>query len=285
MPIISNPFLAKLAFNLLNISLLIVCFCFSLPVLAFNTGEELAAAVYNRDNGDNVFSIGTMKLIEKGHNPRVRQMLTFREDQKGKRTSSLIRFKKPADIKNTGLLTIDYDKESKDTDQWIYLPALDRPRRISSSRKGGHFVGSDIFYEDLRDRKVAKDTHKIIGKEKVNGLATIKLESIPLDFDDSAYSKKVSWINTKTLLAVKVEFYQNRESQPFKQTLVKKIKKIQGIWSIMDSIVTDLNTGHKTQLTVNSIYYNTQIPTDLFSKKYLADPSREKSIINAIISK
>ena len=63
--------------------------------------------------------------------------------------------------------------DSRDADQWIFLPAIKRARRISSSRKGGHFVGSDIFYEDLRDRKVAKDTHNIIGKEKVNGLETI----------------------------------------------------------------------------------------------------------------
>ncbi len=273
--------IAKYLFNLL---LSLALLSFSVAVSAFQSGEELATAVYNRDSGDNAFSIGTMKLIEKGHGPRVRQMLIFMEDQKGKRLSSLIRFKKPADIKDTGLLTIDYDDDSRDADQWIFLPAIKRARRISSSRKGGHFVGSDIFYEDLRDRKVAKDTHNIIGKEKVNGLETLILESIAKDKDESAYTKKVSWISIKTLLAVKVEFYQNDESKPFKQIKVKKIKKIQGIWTIMSSVIKDLSTAHETHLLIRSVFYNQKIPGDLFTKKYLQDPAREKGIVQSIVA-
>jgi len=183
------------------------------------------------------------------------------------------------------LLTINYDDDAKDADQWIFLPAVARARRISSSRKGGHFVGSDIFYEDLRDRKVSKDKHTIIGKETINGLKTIKLESIPVDADNSAYSKKISWINKKTLLALKVDFFQNGENQPFKRTQVKKLKKIQGVWTVMDSIVKDLKSSHQTRMQIQSIVYNSEMPADMFSKKYLADPSREKEIMRAIIKK
>jgi hypothetical protein len=272
--------ISKCFFKFLLASLL---FSLSLPTFAFKTGEELANAVYNREDGDNAFSVGAMILIEKGHEPRIRQMYTFTEEQQDIQKASLIRFKKPADIKNTGLLTINYDDDNKDTKQVIYLPALSRTRKISSSRKGGHFVGSDIFYEDLRDRKVAKDTHKIIGKAKVNGLDTLMLESIPKDADDSAYSKKVSWISVKTLLAVKVEFYQNEEAKPFKQTLVKKIKKLQGIWTVMDSVVKDLKSKHETHLTLNKVFYNAKIPSGLFSKKYLADPARETSVIKVML--
>ncbi len=89
---------------------------------------------------DNVFSNGIMALVEKGHKPRVREMISFRQDLENGDTHSLIRFKKPVDIKDTGLLTLDYDQD-KDSDQWIYLPAVKKSRRISSKRKGGRFVG------------------------------------------------------------------------------------------------------------------------------------------------
>jgi len=102
------------------------------------------------------------------------------------------------------------------------------------------------------------------------------------DGDNSAYSKKVNWINIKTLLAVKIEFYQNGETKPFKQLLVKKIKKVQGIWTVMESVIKDLKSSHETHLQIKSIFYNKNIPSELFSKKYLTDPSREKEVIHLI---
>ncbi|MBF0266070.1 MAG: outer membrane lipoprotein-sorting protein, partial [Gammaproteobacteria bacterium] len=251
---------------------------------AYNSGGELASAIYNRPDGDNAFSIGVMKLIEKGAEPRTRHMLIFSREENDIK-SSLIRFKKPEDIANTGLLTVDYTSSDKETDQWIFLPVIKRARRISSSRKSGRFVGSDIFYEDLRDRAVDKDTHKIIGKEKVNGFDTMILESIPKDLSDSAYSKKIAWIHEKTLLALKLELYQNQESKPMKQILVKKIKNVQGFWTVMSSVVKDLKTEHETHMLTNHVYYNQDIPADLFSEKYLTDPSRENAVVKKIIAK
>ena len=247
---------------------------------AFENGTELAQAVYDRPDGRNAYSRGLMVLIEKGHKPRVRKMYTFREDRENGDIASLIRFEKPADIKNTGLLTIDYDSD-KDTDQWIYLPAIKKARRIASSRKGGHFVGSDILYEDLRDRKVSADNHRLLGDENVNGVKTLKLESIPVDPENSVYTKKISWVHPESLVALRIDFYQGG-SKPSKRTLVKKLEKKQGFWTIMNSVVIDLRTQHETHLRMDDIVYDQKIPSELFSLRYLEDPQREKQVLKKI---
>ena len=250
----------------------------------FTSGEALANAVYNRPDGDNSISLGSMVLVEKGHKPRVRQMYSFSLEEENGDKYMLIRFKKPADISNTGLLTRDY-ADDKETEQWVYLPAINKSRRISTKRKGGRFVGSDIFYEDLRDRKVNMDSHKILRREKLNNIEVIVLESIPVDPDNSVYDKRISWIHPKTLLALKVDLYQNGSKEPTKRVLAKQIEKKQGIWTVMKSVVRDLKTHHETHLQINKIKYNQNVPKDLFTLKYLEDPQREKEIIRQLSGK
>lgn len=261
----------------------IVCLFFTMPLAAFETGTELAQAVYDRPDGKNAFSRGLMVLVEKGQKPRVRKLYTFREDSKNGDITSLIRFEKPADIKNTGLLTVDYKDSDKETDQWIYLPAINKARRISSGRKGGHFVGSDLFYEDLRDRKVSADKHRLLGEETVNGVKALKLESIPVAADNSVYSKKISWINPKSLVALRVDFYQGG-NKPSKRSLVKKLEKKQGFWTVMNSVVIDLKNQHETHMRMDEVLYDKAIPSELFSLRYLEDPQREKQIIMKIVN-
>jgi len=270
-------------------SLLFIGFFFcivtnTVTAVSFTDGAALANAVYNRPDGDNFISLGAMILKEKGHKPRIRQLYTFSLDAGKGNKFMMIRFKKPADITNTGLLTLDYESD-KDTDQWVYLPAINKSRRISSKRKGGRFVGSDILYDDLRDRTVNKDTHKILREEKFNKIKTIVLESVPVDPDNSVYDKRISWIHPKTLLALKVDIYQNGSKKPVKRVLAKQIEKKQGYWTIMKSVVRDLKTNHETHLQINKIKYDQKIPNDLFSLKYLEDPQREKEIIKQLSGK
>ncbi len=273
--------------NYFNKTVLLGCLLLvfgSLYAQEFKDGEALATAVYNRPDGDNSISIGTMVLVEKGHKPRIRQMYTFNLDLGNGNKYMMIRFKKPADISNTGLLTLDYEGD-KETDQWVYLPAINKSRRISTKRRGGRFVGSDILYEDLRDRPVDMDKHRILRKEKLNNMETIVLESIPVDPENSVYDKKILWIHPETLLALRVDSYQNGSKEPVKRVLARQIEKKQGYWTVMKSIVRDLKTHHETHLQINKIKYDQNVPEDMFSLKYLEDPQREKVIIKQLSGK
>lgn len=237
-------------------------------------GVELAQHVYDRPDGkDAAFSM-TMTLMEKGRSPRVRKMLLYRLDPKADEVATLIRFTEPADIEGTGLLTLDH--ASNDSDQWIYLPALERTRRIDSNRKGGRFVNSDYYYEDLRDRHVDKDQHRLLGREEVAGVSCEMLESIPTESGNSVYTKRISWIDPQTLLPMRVDFYEKKQDQPSKRLLVAKREKVQGYWTVMDSTLTTLSTGHQTRLTLERTQYDRGLPARLFTTQVLEDESAEE---------
>jgi len=238
---------------------------------AAEAGRKLAQAVYDAPKGDDYASRAVMTLLEKGRDPRKRTMYTLRVDRGGGERWSLTRFDSPSDIKGVGLLTKDYPGE--DNDQWLYLPALDRVRRVSSSRKGGRFVGSDLFFEDLRDREVNMDRHRYAGEKKVGKLLCKVLVSEPVDPDNSVYSKRVAWIHPATLIALRVDLYQADAKEPAKRLTVKRIKRIQGYWTVLNSVMQDLETGHLTQITRASVKYNQKIPDRLFTSQALADAS------------
>ncbi len=237
-------------------------------------GTALAQRAYDRADGKDVTTRSVMMLTEKGHSPRQRDLFIYAMDHGEGERWSLTRFTKPADISGTGLLTKDYPGNK--SDQKLYLPALDKVRRIVSSRKGGRFVGSDLFYEDLRDREVDMDHHHLAGKGKVGGQMCEILVSTPVDRDNSVYSKRISWIHPKTLVPLRVDYYEKEREQPIKRMKVRKLKKIQGYWTVLDSIMYDLKTGHKTRMITKAIKYDQGLTGVLFSDQALADDSREK---------
>lgn len=274
LPVNRRPFLGPLARTITVAVLVGTVISWPNMARADAAGDQLAQRVYDRPNGKDSTAVSTMTLTEKGHSPRIRQLVTYRLEKTRGEVAALIRFTEPGDIAGTGLLTLDH--AAGETDQWIYLPAMERVRRISSSRKGGRFVGSDYYYEDLRDRKVAQDQHRIIGREAVNGVACEILESIPVEADSSVYAKRLSWIDPAKLIAMRIDFYEKGPEQPTKRWLLKKLEKIQGYWTVLDSVVTDLESGHQTRLAVEKILYDRRLPQQLFSSRALEDESLEE---------
>jgi Outer membrane lipoprotein-sorting protein len=236
-------------------------------------GEALAQEMYDRPRGDDASSRVVMLLQREGNDPRQRILYNYGKDKGHSERWTLLRFVEPQDIDGTGLLTLDFEGDS--SDQWLYLPALDRVRRIASSRKGGRFVGSDFFYEDLRDREVAMDQHRLLGNSEVGGVQTLMLESTPVDPNNSVYTKRVSWVHPEMLLPLRVEFYQRGSDQPVKRLQASKIQKVQGYWTVFESTMQDLRSDHRTTLVIEAIQYDQGLPDEIFTQKGLADDSYE----------
>jgi hypothetical protein len=241
---------------------------------AAEDGLALARRVYERPDGQDVTSVVTMSLGEEGKPPRVRKMLVYRLNGAKGDVSTLIRFTAPADIEGTGLLTLD--AADGNTNQWIYLPAMQRVRRVDSNRQGGRFVNSDFYFEDLRDRKPNADTHRITGHEKVGDTVCEVLESVPVQADNSAYLKRLSWIDPKSLLPLRMDFFERQIDQPSKRLLVSRLEQVQGYWTVMDSTLTDLQTRHQTRLVVEKVLYDRQLPASLFTSRALAEERQER---------
>lgn len=254
----------------LFLSLLLI----ALPAVADPAGDALALKVYQRPDGEDALSLVTMTLTQPGRPPRVRKMMIYRADRGNDETATLIRFLEPENIAGTGLLTVDH--KAGESDQWIYLPAMERVRRIAASRKGGRFVNSEYYYEDLRRRHPSKDQHRVLGRETIDGVACDVLESTPVDPSGSVYVKRVSWVDRDTLLPLRVDFYEKNTEAPSKRLVVLKYRKIQGYWTVVDSTLTELASGNATRLTVEKIAYNRKLPARLFSTEALEDERLEE---------
>jgi hypothetical protein len=265
---LSQPFRAFAITVLVSLWSLVV----ALPAMA-DEASDLAQQVYDRPNGRDLTTLGRMVLTEKGHAPRIRELVTYRLDKSGGETANLIRFLDPEDIAGTGLLSID--KADGSTDQWLYLPALDRVRRISSDRKGGRFVGSDLYFEDLQERKPSEDRHRLLGKQTENGTLCDVIESTPLDPKDSVYRKRISWIDPATAIALRVDYFEKDANSPSKRWLLRSKKRNQNYWTLTDSRMIDLASGHETRMVVDTAVYDQKLPAKLFTSQALADESLE----------
>ena len=175
-------------------------------------------------------SISTMQMvmINAAGQKTVREMKGATLEKEGG-DKSLMEFLSPADVKGTKLLT--YQHIDKDDDQWLYLPALKRIKRISSRNKTGSFMGSEFSYEDIAAQEVEKYTYPGETVEVPCGDKTCyKGERIPKD-RLSGYTKQITWVDKDTFLVQKVEYY-DRKGALLKTATFSDYKKIDGIWRV-----------------------------------------------------
>jgi len=229
------------------------------------TGKELAQKVFDRDRGNNSVSTAQMVLISKSGNKRTRQFSSKRLLEEGLERQ-IIQFTAPADIDGTGFLTIE--KPGWETEQFLYLPALRRTRRIVSSQKSQRFVNSDFTYEDMERHSVDDYTYEIVGSKLVGNLDCYMLETRPQKGTDTQYSLTYSLISKQSIVPLFVKYY-DKKGNHIKTYKVLKLEQIQGIWTELTTSMENLEKGHKTYIKLEKITYNTDIDQEQISKKSL----------------
>lgn len=122
---------------------------------------------------------------------------------------SLSVFDNPRDIKGTAFLS--HTHALKPDDQWLYLPALKRVKRIASANKSGPFVGSEFAYEDLTSQEVEKYIYKWLRDEVIDGRDTYVIERYP-QYENSGYTRQLTWIDKEMYQPLKVEFYDRKDA-------------------------------------------------------------------------
>lgn len=228
-------------------------------------GRDLAVKVHDRENGDDATSEGFMILVDKKDRKRVRELTTYSKDN-GDLIRQIIRFRSPADIEGTGFLSAE--TASGETEQFLYLPALRRTRRIVSSQKSQSFVNSDFTYEDMERRPVDNFTHALAGVEKVGNVDCDILESRPKDGVESEYSLVKSRVARDIYVPLLVDYF-DKKGRHIKTYRVLRLENIQGIWTETEFVMEDLEKKHKTIMKIEKIEYNTGLSEDLFSQQNL----------------
>lgn len=256
------------------LSLLIILMSVALPLQAADlTARQIMERVDDRDDGDNGVSDMVMTLIDKNGNKRARKIRSYTKD-KGKDKQRIMFFIMPADVKDTGFLTYDYDEYSKDDDQWLYLPALGKSKRIASSDKSGSFMGSDFNYSDMTSKNLDAYDFRTLEEKEVRGQKTWVIEAIPKtkeEIEETGYSKSVLFVRQDNYMVVRAVHWVN-EGGRIKYMDSPKIELIDGIWVATKRTMTtkkDKQTLHKTELNFYNIKFNQPIEQDIFSLRRL----------------
>jgi hypothetical protein len=246
----------------------------STTLIASDNAREIMNKVDARDDGNTTIATMQMTLIDKQGKRRIRQMRTYAKDIDTNTEHKSIFFLSPSDVKNTAFLTYDYSADEKDDDQWMYLPALKKTKRIPASDKDAAFMGSDFSYADMTDKELDDYNFKLIKetsiKRKEGKVPVWVIESMPISqavIDETGYKKSILYIRKDNYVLTRAKFYLKKGSR-VKYMDVRKLAKIDGIWVAMQTVMTTKQgkkTLHKTILTNSDVEINKSIDNNMFS--------------------
>jgi len=196
-----------LPITLLGLSLLPLC---AGAETAEEKGLAIAIEADRRDTGwgDQTASL-KMVLRNRHGQESIREIRSRTLEVDGDGDKSLSIFDNPRDVKGTAFLSFTH--ATRPDDQWLYLPALKRVKRISSNNKSGPFMGSEFAYEDLTSQEVEKYTYKYLRDEEIDGRPTFVIERYPA-YKHSGYTRLVTWLDKEMYQPLKVEFYDRKKS-------------------------------------------------------------------------
>jgi hypothetical protein len=249
-------------------NLLVLCLLFPVNLFAM-TADEIAKRVDQRDDGDKSTSTMDMVLIDKHGKQRIRKMKNYSMD-KGEDTQSIIFFLSPADVKNTAFLTYDYAVSDKDDDQWLFLPALKKTKRIASSDKSSSFMGSDFTYSDMTSRDIEDYSYRIAKESTVREHKVWVMESIPKTqktIDETGYTKSYMFVRQDNFVVVRA-LHILKDGGKKKYMDVKQLQQIDGIWvatEIEMKTTKDKLTLHKTILKLQDVQFNQDLDDSFFT--------------------
>ncbi len=268
-----------------NFRLIVIFICLTVSPLGLRTAfagkdnpeaRAIMEKVENRDDGDNRVANMEMVLIDKKGNERIRKIKSFEKD-KGSDTLRLMFFLHPADVKDTAFLTYDYDTADRDDDQWLYLPALHKTKRIASSDKDGSFMGSDLNYSDMTSRNLNDYDFSFYEKGKemdVHGVKTWVIWAIPRGkkvIDETGYKKSLLWVRQDNDVIIRAINWE-KSGGYLKYVDVKKIEKIDGIWVVTEMHITrkkGKQIRHKTILKFENVRFNQDFDENLFTVRQM----------------
>ena len=200
-------------------------------------------------------STATLTIHSKKGSDRIREVIMKSKDY-GEVEKSIIVFTTPKDVAGTGYLMFDYEDDNKDSDNWLYLPAMKKTRRIASSgsESEGSFMGTDFTYQDMGDRSLSKYDYKLLGEEMVDGELCYKVECI-----SKAHTEKdpryISYIGKSDYILRKCEFY-DRQDQLHRVLTCSDFTTIDGYKTAQKMKMENVQSGTWSLIETKNIVYN-----------------------------
>lgn len=175
-------------------------------------------------------------------------------------------FDQPKDVKGTAFLNFSHAIEPDD--QWMYLPALKRVKRIASRNKSGPFMGSEFAFEDMSSFELEKFEFKYLRDEMYDGQKAFVIEQIPRD-QNSGYTKQIAWVDQLHYRVLKLEYYDRKESLLKVLTMHKYKLFLDKYWRPLRLEMYNEQNGKSTELLTHELQFKTGLKDSNFNKNSL----------------
>ncbi|MXI86447.1 outer membrane lipoprotein-sorting protein [Sphaerochaeta halotolerans] len=248
----------------LSVLTLLITFVLLTVSAATPSGSEIMWEVYNRDSGETMSANLIMTITNARGAVRERSIAQYRMDKDGVE-SKLMFFLSPSDVRNTSFLSFSYE-DGRSDDQYIYLPAIKRVKRIASTSKNDSFMGSDFTYDDMGSRHPDLDVHKVLRKETIDGVSTLVVESIAKGDED--YPRTLSWIVDGQWFGLKKEFYLPDGTRGRTLT-IDSYEEIDSIYVITDMTMRNLEGNTSTRIRMEDVEFNLDFNDNFFSERQM----------------
>jgi outer membrane lipoprotein-sorting protein len=213
----------------------------------------------------------TMVIVNARGERRKREITTYFKSGEGDDDRALVRFDSPADVKGTGLLTVE---RGESDDQWLFLPELRKTKRIAGATKSQSFMGTDFSNYDMRTEDLSGHVYKTVGEEAVEGRPCTVVEAKPKD-DDAAestgYSSRRVFVDRERWTVPKVEYF-DRNGKLLKIAVSDGWKQVEGLWRPARITMENKQEGSRTVITNDRREINKGIADKMFTKQALLNP-------------
>ncbi len=253
---------------IMMMSLLLLVTSLTEAETAEEKGLSIARESELRNTGFGDFTADMRMVLKNKHGQESIRKIRIRTlEVKDDGDKNLSIFDTPPDVKGTAFLT--YTHKVDDDDQWLYLPALKRVKRISSRNKSGSFMGSEFAYEDISSQEVEKYTYKWIKDETYDGKECFVLESYPIDKKNSGYTRQVSWIDKNKYRVIKIDFYDRKNSHLKTLTFKGYHQYLDKYWRPDEMNMVNHQNGKSTRLIWSNYKFHVGLKARDFSKNSL----------------
>jgi len=230
-------------------------------------GLEIAKEIKARNTGWNSSSSDMVMTLRNKKGRELERLMTNKTlEIENDGDKGLTVFNTPADVRGTAFLSFSHISDADD--QWIYLPALKRVKRISSRNKSGPFLGSEFAFEDLSSFEVEKNTYNYLGDDTINDLDAYKVEMRPLD-KYSGYTRTVAWVDKEHYRIHKIDFYDRRDTLLKTLTQADYTLHLDQFWRAHKQFMVNHKTGKSTDIEIKNLTFGGDIDESAFNENRL----------------
>jgi hypothetical protein len=179
---------------------------------------------------------------------------------------SALHFVAPAEVKGVALLVVNHPDRA--SDQWMWIPAQERDRRIALQDRSTRFFGTDFSFEDLEERDVDQYDYKLSGDDTLENVACWKIVSRPKESKTSQYTWSLLWVSKDKYFLMRTDNFKNE--QLIRQITYSDIESIDGIWTARTVTVLDKVRNSHTVLTLDQVKYNLPMKEADFTRENLS---------------